>query len=586
MHVIATAGHVDHGKSTLVRVLTGMEPDRWAEERRRGITIDLGFGWTTLDGKPLAFVDVPGHERFVTNMLAGLGPVPAVMFVVAADEGWMPQSAEHLAAVDALEIQHGLLAVTRSDLADPGPAMRQATAELGQTSLGSVDCVAVSGRSGAGMDDLRQALVRLTAALPAPRTDGPVRLWIDRVFSITGSGTVVTGTLPAGTVRAGDELELAPAGRLVRVRAVESLKRKEQEVPAVARVALNLRALDRGVATRGMALVTPGGWTTTALVDVRLRGGSSADLPRALDVHIGSARVQAIVRELGTDTARLTLSRPLPLHVGDRALVRDSNRNIVGVRVLDVMPPPLRRRGGGADRARRLSQAGEVPDAAFFLHQHGVLRRAQLTAAGCQADSEPVVGDWLADPVFWTGLTDRLGQLATAHAARYPLDPGLPAEAARQALGLPDRRLVDAVVRPPLRSADGRITLGAPPSALPPAVAAAVDRIRADLTARPFHAPDASRLAEVGLDRRGIGAAVRAGELLKIADGLVLLPGADAEAAAVLAGLPQPFTASEARQALGTTRRTVIPLLEHLDRGGYTELSDGVRRCRGRAGGS
>jgi selenocysteine-specific elongation factor len=580
MHVIATAGHVDHGKSTLVRALTGMEPDRWAEERRRGITIDLGFGWTTLGGVPLAFVDVPGHERFVTNMLAGLGPVPAVMFVVAADEGWMPQSAEHLAAVDALGIKHGLLAVTRADLADPGPAMRQAAAELEQTSLGSVESVAVSGLSGVGLDDLRQALLRLTGNLPAPHTDDPVRLWIDRVFSITGSGTVVTGTLPAGTVRTGDELELAPAGRLVRIRAVESCKSREQEVSAVARVALNLRALDRGTVGRGMALVTSGGYTTTALIDVRLRAGCSADLPRTLDVHIGSARVQAVVRALGTDTARLTLARPLPLHVGDRALIRDSNRAIVGVQVLDVMPPPLRRRGGGADRARRLSQAGDVPDAGFFLRQHGVLRQAQLTAAGCQVESEPVVGDWLADPVFWAGLGDRLTELATAHAAHNPLDPGLPSEAARQALGLPDRRLVDAVVRPPLRSAGGRITLGTPTSVLPAAVAAAVDRIRADLVARPFHAPEASRLAEVGLDRRAIGAAVRAGELLKIADGLVLLPGADAEAAAVLAGLPQPFTASEARRALGTTRRTVIPLLEHLDRGGYTELSDGVRRCR------
>ena len=214
MHVIATAGHVDHGKSTLVRALTGMEPDRWAEERRRGMTIDLGFAWTVLpQGEQVAFVDVPGHERFVTNMLAGLGPVPAVMFVVAADEGWMPQSAEHLAAVDALQIEHGLLVITRADLADPGVATELAVAELAGTSLAAVECVAVSGRSGAGLNELRSALGRLVARLPAPDVAAPVRLWIDRIFSISGSGTVVTGTLPAGTVSEGDELELVPLGR-------------------------------------------------------------------------------------------------------------------------------------------------------------------------------------------------------------------------------------------------------------------------------------------------------------------------------------------------------------------------------------
>ena len=182
MYVVATAGHVDHGKSTLVRALTGMEPDRWAEERRRGMTIDLGYAWMTLParargsearapedngpaGEMLAFVDVPGHERFVPNMLAGLGPVPAVLFVVAADGGWMPQSAEHLAAVDALGVRHGLLVITRSDLADPEPATRQARAEIARTSLGAVEAVPVSAVTGQGLDQLKEALVRLVDSL-------------------------------------------------------------------------------------------------------------------------------------------------------------------------------------------------------------------------------------------------------------------------------------------------------------------------------------------------------------------------------------------------------------------------------------
>src|SRR5580658_1442080 len=202
MHVVVTAGHVDHGKSALIRALTGQEPDRWAEERRRGMTIDLGFGWLNLPaGDQMAFVDVPGHERFVPNMLAGVGPVPAILFVVAADEGWMPQSAEHLAAIEAVGIRHGLLVVSRSDLADPGPATRQAADQIAATSLGRVESVAVSAVTGAGLPELRAALVRLVASLPVPDAAAPVRLWVDRSFSIRGSGTVVTGTLPAGTVR-------------------------------------------------------------------------------------------------------------------------------------------------------------------------------------------------------------------------------------------------------------------------------------------------------------------------------------------------------------------------------------------------
>jgi selenocysteine-specific elongation factor len=221
VHVVATAGHVDHGKSMLVRALTGMEPDRWEAEQRRGMTIDLGFAWMTLpSGEEIAFVDVPGHERFVSNMLAGAGPVPAVMFVVAADEGWMPQSAEHLAAIDALGVRNGVLVVTRADLADPAPALEQAMLKIADTSLGrgagpagdpgGMEAVAVSALTGRGLPDLTAALGRLAARLPRPDPRGGVRLWLDRVFAIKGSGTVVTGTLQAGTVRAGDELTATP----------------------------------------------------------------------------------------------------------------------------------------------------------------------------------------------------------------------------------------------------------------------------------------------------------------------------------------------------------------------------------------
>ena len=240
------------------------------------MTIDLGFAWMTLPGgQQLAFVDVPGHERFVPNMLAGLGPVPAVLFVVAADGGWMPQSAEHLAAIDAQRVRHGLLVVTRADVADPGPALRRGAAELAATSLGAVEALAVSAVTGAGLPELREALARLAASMEAPDAGRPVRIWLDRSFTIKGAGTVVTGTLPAGTVRTGQELLLTPALLPVRVRSIQALGEPAEAVTGVARVALNLRGVPPDVPERGMALVQAGRWTMTSQVDVRLDAGAA-----------------------------------------------------------------------------------------------------------------------------------------------------------------------------------------------------------------------------------------------------------------------------------------------------------------------
>ena len=575
MHVLVTAGHVDHGKSTLVRALTGMEPDRWAEERRRGMTIDLGFAWTTLpSGATVAFVDVPGHERFVPNMLAGAGPVPAAMVVVAADEGWMPQSAEHLAALHALDVRHGLLVVTRSDLADPGPATRQARAEIAATSLGDgVEAVAVSGATGAGLDDLRAALDRLVARLPAPDVDGPVRLWIDRVFTIRGAGTVVTGTLGAGWLRTGDELLL---DRPVRVRGLQSLGRPADEVAAVARVAVNLRGVDRDRASRGSALLTPGRFRFTDLIDVRVHGDPVAALPAAVTLHAGSAAVPVRVRPLGADTARLRLARALPLRIGDRALLRDPGRHHVagGVTVLDVVPPGLSRRGAAAARAAQLAGLDGVPDLAAELSRRLLVRADDLAAMGVPAGGEPVAGEWLADPEHWAALARRLGAEVTAYAAEHPLEPGAPVEALRHRLGLPDRALVEALVRAPLRLRGGRVSAG-PPGA-PGELVALVERAFAGLG--PFAAPEAYDLAELGAGTRELAAAARTGLLVQLAPAVVLRADAPGRAAGVLAGLPQPFTLSEARRALGTTRRVAVPLLELLDRRGVTRRLPDDRR--------
>ena len=604
MQVIATAGHVDHGKSTLVRALTGMEPDRWAEERRRGLTIDLGFAWMTLPGgERLAFVDVPGHERFVPNMLAGVGPVPAVLLVVAADGGWMPQSAEHLAAIDAVGIRHGLLAVTRCDLADPRAATRQALDFVSRTSLGAVEAVAVSAVTGAGLPELRDALARLVAALPAPDPAAPVRLWVDRSFSVRGSGTVVTGTLPAGTVSAGQELLLTPSMRPVRIRGLESLNEPVTSVTGVARVAVNLRGIPAGFPARGMALIEAGRWTLTKLVDVRLSQPPEMTLlpgmtlPPEMTLHIGSARTQARVRPLGplgppgaSAIARLMLRDALPLHVGDRVLLRDpgsASVTILGATVLDVTPPALARRGAAAAAGTELAAWPDVPPAAALLRRHGFLRAGALAAMGVPGGPPPVAGDWLADPDRWAGLRRQLAETVAAHVKRDPLAIGMPPEAARAALGLPDRALIEALAQGQFQLQDGYLRPAEPPKvlqsapSLPPRLVAGVRAVLADLAAAPFMAPEAGRLRELGLDPRAIAAAARAGLLLRVTEQIVLAPGTEAKAARILARLPQPFTTAEARQALGTTRRVAIPLLEYLDRAGITQrLPDDRRRLR------
>jgi selenocysteine-specific elongation factor len=581
VHVVATAGHVDHGKSTLVRALTGMEPDRWAEERRRGMTIDLGYAWTSLpSGEVLGFVDVPGHARFIGNMLAGLGPAPAVLVVVAADEGWRRQSGEHLAAVDALGLSHGLLVVTRSDLADPGPALGQAREQLLGSSLGDVEAVAVSGTTGQGLDDLRLALDRVVARLGQPDVAAPVRLWVDRAFSVRGSGTVVTGTLAAGTVRVGDELQLVD--RTVRVRALQSLGEQYDELAAVARVAVNLRGVELSEVGRGDALLTPGAWRTTSVLDVRLSGDPRA-LPSELVLHVGSTGVAARLRPLGDDAARLALHRPLPLRAGDRALLRDPGRNAVaaGVLVLDPDPPGLGRRGAAAARARDLAGSVGVPDLMTEVARRGAARRADLAALGVPlTDLAGVLehGEWLVSAATWQQWSEQLQAAVDAHARSVPLDGGLSAEAARRAVGVPDPRLLPPLVTAAgLESAGGRIRREGAATQLGPAEAA-VAAVEARLGEDPFAAPEAPELAALGLGARELAAAARARRLLRLPDDVVLLPDAPARAMRLLAALPQPFTLSAARQALGTTRRVAVPLLEHLDQRGWTRRQDGSLR--------
>jgi selenocysteine-specific elongation factor len=618
MQVIATAGHEGHGKSSLVRAITGMDPDRTQAEHARGPGADLGFAWLTLaSGHRLVFIDVPGGERAVANMIAGVASVPAVLFVVAADQGWRAQSAEHLAIADALGIRCGLLAVTRADLADPGPALAEARSAVAASSLGEVEALAVSAVTGQGLPELGDALARLAAGLPVPDRAAPARLWVDRVFSAGAGGTGVAGTLPAGTLRVGDELVVTPAMRPVRVRGIQVLGEPVTELSGPARASVILHGTSHERVGGGMALVQPGRWTLTDVIDVRFAppGGPGQDregcepaargpgprLPRTVTLHAGTARVVARVRLLSGRIARITWREAVPLHAGDRVVLRDHGTRarpprpadavpeaagwpaVHGAVALDVAPPPLGRRGAGPSAAADLETWPDPPAAADLLRRHGLVRASALLAMGISEHPEPVTGEWLADPGRWADLAGRLGEAVTTQAAREPLAPGLTIEAARAAIGLPDRRLVEALVRPPLRLRDGLVQIAAADSGrdaqVSAAVAAAVRILLADLATAPFASPDADRLRHLGLDLRAIAAAERAGLLLRVSDQIVLAPGADALAGRVLAGLPQPFTAAEARQALKTTRRVAIPLLEFLDRAGVTQrLPDDRRR--------
>jgi selenocysteine-specific elongation factor len=578
-HVVATAGHVDHGKSTLVRALTGMEPDRYAEERRRGMTLDLGFAWTRIGDESVAFVDVPGHERFVTTMLAGVGPVPAVLMVVAADEGWMPQSGEHLAALDAFGVRHGLLVVTRSDLMEPELAVEEARRRLAGSALGDVPAVTVSGRTGEGLDSLREALSALVRQLPEPDPTAPVRFWVDRAFTVRGAGTVVTGTLAEGTLAVDGEIVLGD--RRIGIRGLESLGEPVGRARGISRVAVNLRGIGVDAVGRGDALCTPDAWPAVSEVDGRVHG-DPAELPREPMLHIGSAAIAVRVRPLADDLVRLRLARPLPLRIGDRVVLRDPGaRRVSGLTVLDVRPPELRRRGAARTRAADLASATGVPSAADELRRRGVAQESELVAMGVPAPAVAAVeavrgGGWLLDPARVPALVETL---VRAVADSDPLDPGVPVEAARRLLALPHPALVTALPSA-LVLRDGR--LRRPGDAdLPAALRTALDTLRADLAGTPFAAPDAERLAALGLGPRELARLARAGELLLVADGIVLLPDAEEQAVAVLAHLPEVFTLSEARAALHTTRRVAVPLLELLARHRHTtRTADGRHHLR------
>lgn len=592
MQVIATAGHVDHGKSTLIRALTGIEPDRWDEERRRGLTIDLGFAWTALpSGREVSFVDVPGHERFLGNMLAGVGSAPIVCFVVAADEGWRAQSDDHRDAIAALGIDRGLIALTRADRADDkriAEVAAQVRAQLAGTGLADAPVVPVSAVTGVGMDALRAALDALLAEASDPADDAPVRLWIDRAFSISGAGTVVTGTLGAGSLRVGDTVEItgADVDGTAQIRGLQSRESAVEALEPVSRAAVNMRGIAADAVSRGDALLTPGAWHRTAVLDARRTTGDPHDeLPEQVVVHIGAAAVPAHVRPFDADHARLTLARPLPLRRGDALVLRGSGDHAVlgGVRALDVDPPALDRRGDGRRRAEALRTLPDGGDVRVEVARRGAVRAAHVERLGVDV-REPLPqevrrsGDWLIAAEQLEAWAAALrGAVERVHRDQ-PLAPGMTLGAAASHLGLPDAALLDGVVAAAgLRSESGHVRDPQVQAGMG-AAEAGIAELERRLGRDPFAAPEADDLAALRLGSRELATAARLGRILRLDGDVVLLPSAAALAMRSLAALPQPFTLSQARQALGTTRRVAVPLLEHLDSRGWTRRVDGQQR--------
>ncbi len=599
LHVVATAGHVDHGKSSLIVRLTGIDPDRWAEEKRRGLTIDLGFAWCTLpSGREIGFVDVPGHERFVRNMLAGVGPVRLVLFVIAADEGWKPQSEEHLAILDVLGLDGGVVALTKADLVDEA-ALDLVAADVRERLSGTalegapiVPCSAVTDR---GIDALREALDRMLATAPGPSDDGRPRQFVDRVFTIKGSGTVVTGTLTGGPIAVGREVELYPTGERARIRGLQTHKRSLTEARPVSRVATNLVGVEREGMARGDVLGLPGQWRRTRTFEARIRpirGLVRAPTARgAYKLYAGSAERDATIRLYGArevstpegSFARIRVSGPLVLEVFDRFVLRDSGRRqtVAGGIVLDTDPPSRPGSDPGLRLARReRADRTELPE--LLVAERGAARAAEvevLTGIGPPSIPGAVRAGvwWVSDEVFGAAAGALEGDLAGFHASN-PLLPGADLALARESLSAALARagarggpsLVDAVLD--ALAAGGRIARdGAAVRLASHAVSldgreADVEKVvRAVADAEPTP-PTVEELTASGIHRALIDAATRAGLLVRVSPDLVMTPAFVTRAEEVVrAAGSEGITVSAFRERLGTSRKFAVPLLEHFD---------------------
>lgn len=614
MQVVATAGHVDHGKSSLIIRLTGMDPDRLAEEKRRGLTIDLGFAWCELpSGREIGFVDVPGHERFIRNMLAGVGPVRLVLFVVAADEGWKPQSEEHLAILDVLGVAGGVVALTKRDLVDGETlalALEETSARLRGTTLEGSPIVACSSSTGEGLDDLRTALDAMIAAAPDPEEDGRPRQFVDRIFTIRGAGTVVTGTLTGGPLAVGQDVELYPVGARARVRGLQTHKRTLAQARPVSRVAANLVGAERGDLSRGDVVGLPGQWRPTRLFEARIRPVRGLDHPLtargAYKLYAGSAERDARVRfygggqltETGSAFARIRLASPLVLDVHDRFVLREAGRRetVAGGIVLDVEPPAR----PGPDPEGRLSARERTARAdlpALLVAERGAVRAGDvevLTGGRPRPAGESMaIGTWWMSASLHDRVSGSVEETLRGFHRDHPLLEGADLAVARATVaetlerggassdqGLVEALLDDLDSRGRIAREGSTVRLASHRATLAGRQEEVARLVRAVSQAEP-KPPAVGELVTSGFPREVIDAAARNGHLVRISPDLVMTPGFVRRAEEEARGFgAADITVSAFRERLGTSRKFALPLLEYLDRQGITRRRGDVRVLR------
>jgi selenocysteine-specific elongation factor len=559
---VGTAGHIDHGKTWLVRALTGKDTDRLPEEHARGISIDLGYAPLELpDGRRMSLVDVPGHERFVRTMIAGATGIDVFLLVIDAQEGARPQTLEHLEVLRLLGVEPGVVAITKADAVDE-ETLAFAVVE-GTELVPGAEVVAVSAKTGAGLDELRAALARL----PVTERDaeGATRLHVDRAFTLKGIGTVATGTLWSGTIAAGDALRVEPSGRTVRVRSVQVHDTAVERAAAGQRVAVNLPAVERRDLGRGDVLVEPGHYPVSFRLDVRLT--ELAPIPAALTAHIGTQAIAARVVRDG-EYAQLRLDRQVVAARGDRIVLR-TETTVGGGVVLDPAPPR------GLDRARLelLDRGG--PEEIVRVLVHAPVSRAELEARGVLVAAEleqglatvrTAGGVYFSDE-WLDGLRATVRERLAARAAANPVDPGVPV-----AELLPSEPWAPAVLE--LLDVERR------------GAKAYLPGTTADLGARAEAAAELeAQLAEqevVRVPDSALGAFLEErGTLRRVGDGLAVSPALYERGREALSDL-DPITLAGFRDALGVGRRTAQLLLERYDADGLTLRRGDLRVLRRR----
>ncbi len=627
--VIGTAGHVDHGKSTLVKALTGIDPDRLAEEKAREMTIDLGFAWLTLPGgRTVSIVDVPGHERFIKNMLAGVGGIDAALLVIAADEGPMPQTDEHLAILDLLGIDRGVVVLTKADLVDADwlDLVREEVRErIAGTTLAKAPIVPVSAQSGDGLAGLLQDMETILASVPGNHRASTPRLPVDRVFSVVGFGTVVTGALSGGEIAVGAELRIYPGIRLARVRGLQNHQLKVARAVPGSRTAVNLSGLTTAEIRRGDVLAPQGLMIPSQRLDVRLRLLDSAPATMKqndeVDFFTGAAELLARVTLLDREHLRpgetawvqLRFREPIAVMKHDRFIIRrpSPSETIGGGEIIDPNPPRHKRFRPETLAALETLSAGDPDDIVLQLLEQAPievralrtkcagLTPAQVDDALTQLMDEGDVvllggrGNSLDPTAFvvgitlWQALRSRITESVTQFHAAQPLRPGISREEARSRLGITRPRLFDDLVTS--AAADGALiddgsTLRLPgfQIALDPARRSRADSWLTAIEAAPF-APPGPR--DHGLDAETLAALEHLGDVHKVADGVYFRPDAwqrIVETTLELIDRTGTMTLSQFRDHFGTSRKYAQAALEQMDRLRYTRRvgDDRVRGSR------